>query len=331
MSDTSPATRESVVAELMAEALPPAVEETAQPPQAPVEAAEPEAEEPDIPEGDQPSDLDAPETASEEAGEEVEPDHPAIEPPHFWSADAKARFAELPYELQLVVQENEKAGSKATTQKLEEAALAKKAADAKAEVLASLADRIEAAAQQAETTFASRWQGMGPAAWLKLSRENPQQYIQLKAQYEAEHDAVQRAQTAKDAAEQVRRQTWHTEQAEALKTLAPDLVDPVRGQQNREELRTYLIANGVAEQDIANVGALEVTVAWKAMQFDKLQALKPTLKSQPKAALRPAAAPPAVPSAQREIQTLKNRFAQTGSREDAVALMLAEERVKGRK
>jgi hypothetical protein len=72
-----------------------------------------------------------------------------------------------------------------------------------------------------------------------------------------------------------------------------------------------------------------MTVAWKAMQFDELQKLKPTLKSQPKSALRPAAAPPAIPSAQREIQTLKNRFAQTSSREDLVALMLAEGRAKG--
>ena len=320
------ATRESVVAELMAETQP-VVEETAAPvPEAPDEAAE----EPDpIPEGDQPSDLDTPETASDEDAEEVEPERPAIEPPHFWSAEDKARFGEMPYELQLVVQKNEREGSKATTLKLEEAALAKKAADAKAQALTGLAERIEAAAEQAETTFANRWTGMDQAQWLKLSRDNPQQYIQLKAQHDAEQDAVQRAQSAKGAAEQVKRDQWRGQQIEALKTLQPELVDPVKGAENLSALGAYLVQQGAAEQDLPNIGALEMTVAWKAMQFDALQKLKPTLKSQPKAALRPAAAPPAVPSAQREMQTLTNRFAQTGSREDLVALMLAEQRAKG--
>lgn len=324
---TKPATRESVVAELMSDAAPaPEVIETPVE-TAPVEAADPD-EAPDegeqIEGDDQSPDPDAPETASDEAGEEVEPERPAIEPPHFWSADAKARFAELPYELQLVVQENEKAGSKATTQKLEEAALAKKAAEAKAEVLSSLAERIEAAAQQAEATFADRWAGMDQAAWLKLSRDNPQQYIQLKAQYEAEQDAVQRAQTAKGAAEQVKRESWRAQQIEALKTLQPELVDPVKGAENLSVLGAYLLKQGATEQDLPNIGALEMSVAWKAMKYDELQAIKPTLKQQPKAALRPGAAPPAIPSKDREVQRLRNRFAQTGSREDAVALMLAE-------
>lgn len=286
------------------------------------DAPEPEDEPADLPDGDQPSDPDAPETASDEAAEEVEPAQPAIEPPHFWSAEAKARFGELPYELQLVVQENEKAGSKATTQKLEEAAVARKAAEAKAEALASLAERIEAAAEQAETTFASRWEGMTPEAWLKLSKDNPQQYIQLKAQHEAEQDAVQRARTAKDAAEQVQRSTWRTEQIEALKTLAPELVDPVHGEKHLAELGAYLTANGVKEQDLPNVGALEMAIARKAMLFDKGMA---GLKSRPtptpaKAALKPTA-PAAKTPIQSAAETAARRLGQTGSIDDAVNLL----------
>jgi hypothetical protein len=327
---TEPATRESVVAELMADASP--VIEAHAPEAAPVEAA---VEQEAPPEGEQQieappeaEDPDAPETASEGEGEEVEAAKPPIEPPHFWSADAKARFAELPYELQLVVQENEKAGSKATTQKLEEASLARKAAEAEAQALAGLTARIEAAAEQAEATFANRWQGMDQAAWLKLSREKPDQYIALKAQYEAEQDAVQRANAAKDASQAVERDRWRNDQIERLKTLQPELVDPVKGQENLTALGSYLIAQGVAEQDLPNVGALEMSVAWKAKLYDELQSLKPTIKAPPKAALRPGAAPPATPSAEREVQTLRNRFAQTGSREDAHALMLAEEKLK---
>lgn len=323
------ATRESVVAELMAEAQP-AVEETAAPPEAPVEAAEPDASADDpIPEGDQPSDLEAPETASDEGEEQPEPDTPAIEAPHFWSAEAKARFGELPPDLQLIVLENEKAGSKALTLKLEEAATIRKEATAKAKELSELNARIADAATRAEQALVDRWAGMTPEAWLRLAHDDPAKYTQYKAQYDAEQTIVQRAQFAKEDAERVARGQWRDEQVEALKTACPPLIDPVHGTANLGKLSDYLVAQGVAEQDLPNVGALEMTVAWKAMQFDELQKLKPTLKSQPKSALRPAAAPPAIPSAQRELQTLQNRFAQTASREDLVALMLAEGRAKG--
>lgn len=292
-----------------------------------VEAVEPEPVEPadsdeeqEIEAQPEAEDPDAPETASEGEGEEVEAAQPPIEPPHFWSAEAKARFGELPYELQLVVQENEKAGSKATTQKLEEAALAKKAADSKAEALASLSERIEAAAEQAETTFADRWAGMDQAAWLKLSRDNPEQYIQLKAQHDAESTAVQQAKAAKDAASQVERARWRSEQIDRLKTLTPELVDPVKGQENLAALGSYLVAQGVSEQDLPNVGALEMTVAWKAMQYDKGRtALKPRPAAE-KAPVRPAASPSQSPQSN-ALANAETRFKRSGSVEDAVRIL----------
>jgi hypothetical protein len=321
------ATRESVVAELMAEAAPAPEIEKAPVPDAPEEAAEPDTD--PIPEDDQSSDLEAPETASDEGEEQPEPEAPAIEAPHFWSAEAKARFGELPPDLQLVVLENEKAGSKALTLKLEEAAAIRKEATARAKELSALNARIADAAIKAERAMTDRWAGMTPEAWLRLAHDDPAKYTKYKAQFDAEQTIVQQAQFAKEDAERVARSQWRDEQVEALKTACPPLVDPVQGTANLGKLSDYLVSQGVAEQDLPSVGALEMTVAWKAMQFDELQKLKPTLKSQPKSALRPAAAPPAIPSAQREIQTLKNRFAQTSSREDLVALMLAEGRAKG--
>lgn len=293
---------------------------------APVEAAEPgeapQEGEQQIEGDDQSPELDAPETASDEAGEEVEPAKPAIEPPHFWSAEAKARFGELPYELQLVVQENEKAGSKATTQKLEEAAKARKTAEAKAEVLTGLAARIEEAAEKAETTFASRWQGMTPDAWLKLSRDNPQQYIQLKAQHDAEQDAVQQARSAKDAAEQVRHSQWLAEETERLKTYAPELADPVQGPAKRKAVAEYLISQGAEEQDLEGISAAVTALAYKAMLYDKGVA---GLKSRPtptKPALKPTA-PAGKTLTQSAAESAARRLGQTGDVDDAVALMQA--------
>jgi hypothetical protein len=263
---------------------------------------------------------DAPETASEGGGEEVEAAQPPIEPPHFWSAEAKARFSELPYDLQLVVQENERAGSKAATQRLEEATIAKKAADAKGEALASLTERLEAVAGHAEATFANRWAGMDQAAWLRLSRENPNQYIQLKAQHDAEIDAVQQATSAKDAANQIERAKWVADQEATLKTVAPELADPVKGAANREAVRGYLKAQGASEQALDHVGALEVSIAWKAMQYDKGRT---ALKSKPaaeKAPIRPASSPPQS-SQSHALANADARFKKTGSVEDAVRLL----------
>lgn len=330
MSDTSPATRESVVAELMAADQPaPEGPEAAEKPQpeaegAPAEEAPAEGEGP-IQDDDQPSDDPGADEPAGDDGEGEEPETPAIDAPHFWSAEAKARFAELPPDLQLVVLEQDKAGQRATAQKLEEAAAIRKAADAEKKTFSELSQRIAHAAEQAERGFADRWAKMTPDAWLKLANEDPQQYTRLRALYDAEQIAVQQATAAKDEAERVAREQWRDEQVESLKTLAPELVDPVKGDERLHALGAYLVKNGVAEQDLPNVGALEMSIALKAMKFDELHALKPTPKPQPKGGVKSGAPPPATPTKEREIQRLRNRFAQTGSREDAVALMLLED------
>lgn len=325
MSDTSPATRESVVAEMIAESMAEQAQAPEQKTEPPVEQAAESAETETPQDGDQPSDLEAPEAASDEAGEGEEPEAPAIEAPQFWSAEAKARFGELPPDLQLLVLENEKAASKATTLKLEEAALSKKAADAEAARLKSVADRIAEAAEKAEAGYRDRWAGMTPAVWQKLHDDNPSQYWTLKAAFDAETAQIQQTQSAKEEAETASYTAWVAEQQEALKTLSPELVDPVKGPERIKALAAYLVANGVKEQDLPNVGALEMAIAEKARKYDELQALKPAMKLA-KPALRPAAAT-AVPSKQRAIEEARNRFAQTKSRADAHALMLLEEQI----
>lgn len=320
MTDTSPATRESVVAELIAESA------AAEQPIEQVAEATAEAEAPtteDNPDGSQPSDLDAAETPSEEEGEGEAAETPPSEAPHFWPAEAKARFAEMPVDLQLLVSESFKNGSDAITKRLEEATLSKKAADAEKTSLADLNARIAASADKAETAIKAKWSGMTPDIWRKLERDDPDKYDTLIAARERDLADIQQIKSAKGEADEASYTAWAADQQESLKTLAPHLVDPVQGPAQIKALETYLIANGVKEQDLPNVGALEMAIADKARKYDELQALKPAMKTS-KPALRPAAST-AIPSKQRAIEVAKNRFAQTGKREDAVALMLLEE------
>jgi hypothetical protein len=254
-----------------------------------------------------------------EAEEEQEPET-VIEAPHFWSAEKKAEFAKLTPELQAYVLENDRQAQRTVSQKLEEAATARKAAEAEMEQLKVLTERISTAAERAEEAFADRWSAFTPEAWVQLAKENPSQYTALKAQYDAEQAAVQQARTARDAAAQIERAKWVNEQSERLKTLAPELVDPVKGDANRLAVAEYLKSQGVSEQDIPNVGALEASIAWKAMQYDKSVS---ALKTRP-ATERPPVRPAAAPSQSQKTSALAKaeaQFNKSGSLEDALRLM----------
>jgi hypothetical protein len=111
-----------------------------------------------------------------------------------------------------------------------------------------------------------------------------------------------------------------SEQETLLKTIAPDLTDPVKGPANRGAVAEYLKSQGVAEQALSNVGALEVSIAWKAMQYDKGRtALKPRPAAE-KAPIRPAASPSQSPQSN-ALAKAEARFKASGSVEDAVRLL----------
>lgn len=298
--------------------------------QAPDEAAAPtadtnppEAQEPDeeqieaLPEAE--SDDGAETPAEVDDADKPEPET-AVEPPHYWSAEKKEAFAALPADLQKTLKDEWLSGERFTSEKLQEAAEARKSAEAKAELLQGLTERISTAAERAEETFADRWSKFTPEAWVELSQKDPNRYIQLKAQHDAEMSAVQQARSARDAATQVEHARWVSEQEALLKTLAPELADPEKGAANRVAVAEYLKAAGVAEQAIPNVGALEVSIAWKAMQFDKGRAALRPRPAAEKAPVRPAASPSQSPQSN-ALANAESRFKRTGSVEDAVRLL----------
>src|SRR5690606_26300842 len=109
-------------------------------------------------------------------------------------------------------------GEKTHQQRMREAAEARKQADAAAKEASGLRDRITQAAEQAEARFENRWAGISEDAWLKLSRDNPEDYTRLRAQFDAEQRILQQAQSAREEADARHSETWAAEQAELLKT-----------------------------------------------------------------------------------------------------------------
>lgn len=333
MSMTEPQMRAEVVAQVAAMSEPvaaepaPVVDETpAEVAEAPADVAEEAA---DVVNEDNPDsqdqDVDGAEGPTEDENAEGQA-QPAADAPQFWPDEAKADFANLSAEAQEALVKHYKTAQTQINAKFEEAAAVRKTAETQAEALKEISARVEQAATQAEETFRGRWDGMTDQLWLQLSRESPQEYIQLRAQYDAEQNALQQANAAKEAAARVERQNWLSKQADDLKTYAPELVDPVSGKAKFEKTIAYLRERGAAEQDLTDVSAAVLALAYDSMQLQELRKNKPKPNpaTPPKPGLAPAAATAAVPPEKRQLDRLQNRFNQTANRGDAVALLMAK-------
>ena len=295
---------------------PEAVDTAAEP-----EEIEGEANAPEDTEGEAEAPADGDETDAEP--EAVAP----VEPPKYWSQDAKAKFAELPPELQAVVLAQEGPREEAAAKAKAEAAQQTQAAQAEVAKVQQLADHLGNFLPQAIETFKSKW-GEAPD-WMAYATEyGAEAMIVAKVQHEQELALLQQTAQATERATEAAREAAVKVEFQKLAEIAPELADPVEGPKRRSEVTSFLVSEGLAEDDIRNITAVEMALANDAMQWRKAQAAlkaRPTPKPNPAAAprspVRPAAAAP-VP-AQRTATQVANRFAQTRSVDDAVALLLA--------
>lgn len=313
-----PLTFDQAVESLVA---PPAQEQA---PEAPQEAAE-EVEEPKG-EDQTPEDAeDAPEEAPE--AEETEAEAEAVEPvdpPRYWSKDAKEAFSKLPPDLQAVVLAQEGPREAAAAKAKAEAAAQVQQADAEIAKVTKLAEGLAAFLPQAVETFQSRW-GSDPD-WLAYATEHGAEAMTLaKAQHDAELGQLQKLSAAKQEAETQAHVAFVKAEAARLVDIAPDLTDPEKGGERRQAVAKYMVEKGVDPDSIKYISAAEMSIAYDAMRWRDAQATlkaappkKPTAPA-PKAPVRPAAAAPQTST----TGTAAKRFAQTRSVEDAVALLMA--------
>jgi hypothetical protein len=297
--------------------------------EAPAEAAD----EPTEPQGDDQAPEEASAEPEEQAeGAEADAEEPAVEPlepPKYWSKDAKARFAELDPDLQAVVLEQEGPREAAAAKAKADAAAEVQAAQAKLKGVQTLAEQLGGFLPEAMETFKSRW---GDPDWEATIRQyGAEEAAVLRVRYEKEQSQLQQLTQATQAARQEAHQAYVLEQFQALTTLdpelAPDLKDPRQGAEKRQAVTKYLIDAGVDPEGIAQISAVEMTLARKAMLWDDAQA---KLKAPPKpknpapksAPVRPAAAQAQSPS-QRTAASAQGRFNAKPSIDNAVALLLA--------
>lgn len=320
--ESGPLSVEQAIAALTPEPM----EETA--PEAPVEAAaEPEIEAEASPAEEPEGEAETP-AEGEEAEAEAEP-VVAAEPPKYWSQDAKAKFAELPPELQAVVLQQEGPREEAAAKAKAEAAAKSQAAEQEVAKVNQLAEHLAGFLPQAIEAFQNRW-GSDPDWKAYADLHGAEAMILAKVEHDDQLALLQKTAQATEAAQYQAREATIKAEFAALADLAPDLVDPEKGQERRAEITKYLMADGFAPEIVKDISAKEMVIARKAMLWDQAQAAlkaRPTPKPAPAPAVRSPVRPAAGQSqspTQRSAAQVAHRFSQTKSVDDAVALLLAK-------
>ncbi|HYC65672.1 MAG TPA: hypothetical protein VEC14_13145 [Reyranellaceae bacterium] len=212
---------------------------------------------------------------------EAEDDDP---PPEFWSAEKKAHWAQLKAhpELRAAIREHYEEATRATSKKIEEAAVKAKAAEEKA---------TEFEKQQAQSV--AWWQQFGPILhkqlqgkwagvdWATLARENPAEYVAKKAEHDAEQaQFTALAQRQQQEAQEVARRAKERHQAERAEHHAKlaakypaEFGTPEKAQARYNELSKFIVDMGVAPERVEQIyEAPVVEIVNMAYKFKQLQA-----------------------------------------------------------
>lgn len=269
--------------------------------------------------------------AQGEDGEAAEPDDGdepdeagGFEPPHFWSAQDKAAFAELPPHLQETVLSYERNRDTASARAIQAAAEARSRAEHAASDADEIVARLDKLLPDAEAAFGQRWPE--PMDWAVLADEvGAEQAMRLKLQRDTEAEALQRMQSAKQEAEAASQQSYVANEFEKLKGVAPDLADPRHGAERRQDVVKFLADNGVPLETIRGAGAIEFALAYDALRYRKAKASY-AQGSKPSPGAHLSVAPGAgtgLGSSHRRQAGVKARFSQKPSLDNAVAAILA--------
>ena len=294
------------------------------------EAEAPEVEVEVAPEVETDSEVEPTET--EENGSEVEepgaaevveaePAVTAVTAPTWWNAEAKAKFAALPPELQAVVMDQEGKREQVTQRAKQEAAEARKKAEAEANAITPLKQALDQLLPRANQIFSSRWANVDWAAWADT---DPQAAFKGRAQFEAEQAELGRLHQAHQIAHaEDRKKFVETEEAK-LKEIAPELSDPEKGPARRQAIGKFMLERGATPDELMNVDARLLSLADDALKYRELkaemakavkQSAAPKLPANP--TVRPtAAAPSRSPNAR--LDTLNRK--RTLSIDEAVEL-----------
>jgi hypothetical protein len=278
--------------------------------------------------GDASPDSDTPAENDKTADTEDE-GAPRLDPPRWWNKDAKARFAALSPELQAVVFAQEENRERVVQKAKQDAAEARKLADAHTAEMSQRLALLDRLAPDAAQLFAGRWANVD---WSRLPDQvGAEEAFKLKAQYEKERDTLGALHAMQQAASEENFRTFVATESEKLKSVAPDLTDETHGPTRKQELGRFLLAQGFPADRIQHMSADEAAIAYDAMRWRQAQSRAQALaqrqtRQQPAQPAKPPVKPTA--AAARASQTrgaddAARRLKATGRIDDAIALLNA--------
>lgn len=204
---------------------------------------------------------------AEDGPDEDDPVTVAVDIPKSWGDDeAKAKFIQMPHELQQYVASREEERDKATQRILSESGQERKKAVEATKALGQFRDRADQALQQIEANIQQAgYDGWSPQDWYKLSVENPELYSQHKAYSDMLNEQKQSAVQVKQNADLAAQESFVEEQTTLLQQHKPEILEA------RPALTDYLSKNyGYSAQQVRAASAADQDLAYKAMKYDEM-------------------------------------------------------------
>lgn len=263
---------------------------------------------------DAPDDVDDDDTQPQAA---EDPAQPAIDPPKSWDADHRDKWSGLPRDMQEYLSKREAERDQGVSVAQQRAAEARQRAEAEAQTVTAFKPQLEGLITQAQAQL-DRWSGMDATAWQQLAQTDPNRYVALKAQHDADVQRVQQIDTARQQAEVIEYSTFTQSQSARLPEIAPHLASDQKAQAEVFDYIGKSVPNITPEQR-RWVSADEFLIAWKAMQYDKAQAPKPQVEGRKVPTVRPGTPP--TPQKQRNRAQSEAAFAKAPTVENAIKLL----------
>jgi hypothetical protein len=214
----------------------------------------------------------------------------------------------------------------ALTRKSQEVADARKVADNASQVALGTLGRLYDKAREAFKPYEQ-------LDLFKLSRELPDdEFDAIRTQAQKAHAEVKYFETelqGYQASLQATRQE-HTRQEAAKAVVALRAAIPAWNEDLYNDIRTYAVSNGMNREIVDNLtDPSAILILNKARLYDKARArakdgVRPAAAVVPRSAARPSATTASVGNAGAQGVRAASRLAQTGSRDDAVAAVLAK-------
>ena len=243
------------------------------------------------------SEAEAPGDANDEPGEEeTQAEALRLDPPNWWNAEQKAKWASLSPELQAVVYAQEQNRENVLQKAKTKAAEAEKTFTDQRAQIATRMQVLDELLPRAMEMYGNRWANVDWAA--AAAQMDPTDYNRVRAQYEQETRHIHQMAAEKRSADDEAFKAFATERAAKLVAIAPELADAKEGPARQQRVVEFLVSNGglTQEQVVRGLTADVASLLHDGLRYRDAAAnakANPVPKIAPKAnTVKPTATPP---------------------------------------